>query len=124
MIYIDTHIAVWLYAGLVEKFSEQATTLINEHEVVISEIVRLELQYLYEIQRISDEPDAIISDLTHRIGLNVCNKPFNMIIGKAIEITWTRDPFDRIITANAALNDNTLITKDQNILKHFSHAKF
>ncbi|WP_230458629.1 PIN domain-containing protein [Microcystis aeruginosa] len=52
MIYLDTHIVVWLYAGLTAKLSDCAKHLINENELYISPIVRLELQYLYEIGRI------------------------------------------------------------------------
>ena len=48
MIYLDTHVVVWLYAGLTEKFSDPTRELINSHEITISPIVRLELQYLYE----------------------------------------------------------------------------
>ena len=39
-------------------------------------------------------------------------------------MTWTRDPFDRVIVANAALNGNILISKDQNILEHYIHARW
>lgn len=49
MIYLDTHVVVWLYAGLTAKLSDLAKLLINKHELYISPIVRLELQYLYEI---------------------------------------------------------------------------
>ena len=64
MIYLDTHVVVWLYSGLTDKLSELAKNLINANEVYISAIVRLELQYLYEIERINDEPDAIVRDLS------------------------------------------------------------
>ena len=64
MIYLDTHVVVWLYAGKIEKLSEQAKELINGHEVIISPVVRLELQYLFEIQRITDEANEIVSDLS------------------------------------------------------------
>ena len=53
MIYIDTHIVVWLYAGQVEKLSDQAKDLLNDNEIQISPIVRLELQYLNDIKRIT-----------------------------------------------------------------------
>ena len=45
MIYLDTHVAVWLYAGTVKKMGQQVKDLINAHDVVISPAVRLELQY-------------------------------------------------------------------------------
>ena len=124
LIYLDTHVVVWLYAGLTEKFSDLAKALINEHEVYISVIVRLELQYLSEIKRITDTSDLIISDLSHRIGLKLCDRNFNLIITSALGMTWTRDPFDRIITANASLDNNILITKEQNILDHYRDAKW
>ena len=78
MIYLDTHVVVWLYVGLSEKFSQQTKELINENEIYISTIVRLELQYLYEIQRLTDESNTIVSDLSNRIGLKVCDKNFNL----------------------------------------------
>ena len=122
MIYLDTHVVVWLYAGKIKKLSEQARYLINSNEVLISPVVRLELQYLFEIQRITDEAKLIVSDLSDRIGLKICDKNFNTIISSALAYSWTRDPFDRIIVANADVNHNILITKDQNILNNYKRA--
>ena len=122
MIYLDTHIVVWLYAGKVEKLSEQARELINNHEVFISPVVRLELQYLFEIQRVTDEANEIVLDLSDRIGLKMCDKSFNAIVSSALDFSWTHDPFDRIIVANATINHNILITKDQNILTNYKKA--
>ena len=124
MIYLDTHVVVWLYAGQIERFSRQVKALMNEHEIYISPIVRLELQYLYEIQRVTDDANAIVSDLFRRIGLEICHKNFNDVISQAMTLSWTRDPFDRIITANAGLNNNVLISKDQNILAHYPYARW
>ena len=122
MIYLDTHVVVWLYAGKVEKLSEQAEALINGHEVFISPVVRLELQYLFEIHRIIDEANEIVFDLSDRIGLKICEKSFNTIVSGALDISWTRDPFDRIIVANADVNHNILVTKDRNILENYEKA--
>ena len=122
MIYLDTHIVVWLYAGKVEKLSGLAKELINDHEVFISPVVRLELQYLFEIQRVTDEANEIVFDLSDRIGLKMCDKSFNTIVSSALDLSWTRDPFDRIIVANATVNRNILVTKDQNILENYEKA--
>lgn len=115
---------VWLYTGQVEKLSGQAKELINENDIYISEIVRLELQYLHEIKRITDKSDEILSDLSNRVGLKVCDKSFNSIVGKALELSWTRDPFDRMIVANATLNGSILVTRDQSILRNYEKAKW
>jgi PIN domain nuclease of toxin-antitoxin system len=48
----------------------------------------------------------IILNLSDLIGLRICDKHFNTIVKGAFALSWTRDPFDRIIVANAALNDN------------------
>lgn len=124
MIYLDTHVVVWLYAGLVEKVSEPVRVLINENEVTISPVVKLELAYLYEIERIKEEPAILIADLSSRIGLRICERAFDAVVSQAMSLSWTRDPFDRLIVANARLNDNFLVTKDQKILENYSHARW
>lgn len=124
LIYLDTHIVVWLYAGLGEKFSQTTKHLMNENELYISPMVRLELQYLYEIQRITANTHTLLTDLSNRIGVRVCDKDFNVIVNQALPYTWTRDPFDRLIVANAALNENVLISKDQTILENYPHARW
>ena len=124
MIYLDTHIVVWLYAGLLEKFSQSVKTILNENEILISPIVRLELQYLFEIGRVKEPAHVIVADLADRIGIRICEKNFNAIVSQALLFSWTRDPFDRVIVANAALNDNILISKDQNIVEHYAHTRW
>lgn len=124
MIYLDTHVVVWLYAGLIERFSDTVQDLMNEQDLLISPIVHLELQYLYEINRTSVSADSILMDLLQRLGLSVCTKPFNTIISHATQLTWTRDPFDRIIVAQASVEDNFLISKDDTILNNYQYAKW
>jgi PIN domain nuclease of toxin-antitoxin system len=113
---------VWLYAGIIENLSEQAKELINDHEIFISPVVRLELQYLFEIQRITVEANAILFDLSDRIGLKYCEKDFNTIVSAALDCSWTRDPFDRLIVANATVDQDFLVTKDQNIIENYENA--
>ena len=115
---------VWLYAGDLKKISKPAQKLINKNEIYICSIVRLELQYLFEIGRITVESKEIIIDLSGRIGLKICDKNFNIIVNGALDLSWTRDPFDRIIVANAALNNNILLTKDKNILANYENARW
>lgn len=124
MIYLDTHVVVWLYAGLNDKLSNTAHRLINDNEVLISPAVRLELQYLFEVQRVTAAPDIIVTDLVNRLGLQICAKPFNRIVTEALACTWTRDPFDRLITANAGLDKTILLSKDGNILRHYAQARW
>ena len=56
VVYMDTHIVVWLYAGLAEKLSERVTSAIEEYQVLISQSVKLELQYLFVIKQVKIRP--------------------------------------------------------------------
>lgn len=122
MIYLDTHIVVWLYAGLTAKLSDCAKHLINENELYISPIVRLELQYLYEIGRITEKSDDIVLEIVSCLDLKVCKKDFNLIINQSVIINWTRDPSDRLIVSNASVDKHILLTKDYHILNHYENA--
>jgi PIN domain nuclease of toxin-antitoxin system len=82
----------------------------------------LELQYLLETKRIETPPARIIHELALSINLAVCEQPFDAIIAPALRLKWTRDPFDRIITASAIARRCRLITKDSVIRAHFEGA--
>ncbi len=122
--YLDTHVVAWLYAGEIALLSPRAVKLINTGELGISPMVTLELQYLREIGRLTVRPHAIIQGLTARIGLQVCEGTFSAVVDAALEQTWTRDPFDRMIVAQAALTKSMLITKDQTIRRHYRLARW
>jgi len=123
MIYIDTHVVLWLYALKGDVLSKNACRLIEESAtILISPMVLLEMVYLYEIDRLKVESDQIYRYLKERIRLNVCTKPFIEVIQLASKQSWTRDPFDRIITAQAAIDHKTLVTKDITIRQHYSKA--
>ena len=82
----------------------------------------LEMDFLHEIDRISVGSDPIHHYLQQTIGLKTCTKPFLEVVHLASQQTWTRDPFDRIITAQAAIDKDTLITKDSTIHQHYSQS--
>ena len=123
IVYLDTHIVCWLYAGRVEEFSPLANETIASGVLYVSPIVELELQYLYEIGKIGESPDTIISALSQEIGLIVSDLPLSEIVKEARAISWTRDPFDRLITAEVMLIRNAkLVTRDRTIREHFNNA--
>ena len=121
-IYLDTHVIIWLFSGDIEKISQKAVELIEENELLVSPMVVLELEFLYEIKRLKYTSIEIISYLSESIDLRVCNLPFNIVISESIKQKWTRDPFDRIIVANAICNNSILLTKDIKIRKNYKKA--
>ena len=122
MIYFDTHAVVALYKDFKQLGQNSRRLLKRRSECAISPIVCLELQFLYEIQIIKHTPHQILGHLNNAMGLAICNKPFASVIRSAQELNWTRDPFDRIIVAQASLDQDPLITKDQRIHQHYPHA--
>ena len=123
-VYIDTHVVVWLYDREFEKLTPHAVETIETCQLYISEFVRLELKYLEEIGRLQISPDHIVRYLTDEISLCLCTLPLAPIITEAMDMTWTRDPFDRLITANASYGNHILLTKDETITRNYSNACF
>ena len=115
-IFLDTHVVVWLFGGFDKKLPDMTKALIEANELYISPIVILEIQYLKEIGRINFPAKEIINDLRGKIGLLVDDLPFESATQKATEISWTRDPFDRLIASQVILRGYPLITKDNHIL--------
>jgi len=122
MIYLDTHTALWLYEGYFTKFNKSTLKIIEENSLVISAMSLAELQILYEIKRTTFTADEIILHLKQAMDLNICNLTLADIVIYANKLSWTRDPFDRLIVANAMVKNRPLITKDKIIHKHYKHA--
>ena len=56
------------------------------------------------------------------IDLKICELNFQRIIDISINEKWSRDPFDRIIVANAKKKKLKLLTKDKIIRKNYKEA--
>ena len=122
MIYLDTHILIWLFEKKLKKFQKSTILLIENNDLYISPIVELEIQFLYEIGRIKQQSKEIISAMKKELFLKSCELPFEAVIGEAMKVFWTRDPFDRIIVSQAKAGNRPLITKDEMILKNYENA--
>lgn len=120
--YLDTHAVIWLYNNELKKFPQKTLELIENSNVLISPMVILELGYLYEIKRINENAETLLNTLRQEIELQICQLNFSHIITNALTQTWTRDPFDRIIVAQAAINQSVLISKDELIHENYSES--
>jgi PIN domain nuclease of toxin-antitoxin system len=103
------------------KIKNQIDTL-QKSDLAVSQIVRLELQYMHEIGRIKHNLDAIIRALQQDFGFKEVNPDNALITNFAIDINWTHDVFDHLIVASAMADDAKLITKDKSILADFNQA--
>lgn len=121
-LYLDTHFVIFLYMGAKQRMSARALELIESDEIRISPLVFLELQYLYDIGRLTQPPEKVVGYLEARIDLRQCNIPFPRVAQFAAKESWTRDPFDRIIVAQARLGEHRLLSLDEAILQNYNHA--
>ncbi|MEP6962592.1 MAG: PIN domain-containing protein [Acidobacteriota bacterium] len=123
MIYLDTHIVTALRQNELDALGRKARRAIDkEDDLRVSPIVLLELEYLHEIKRIRTAPQVMLDGLAATIGLRVCARAFLDVVQQAAKETWTRDPFDRMIVAQARLHQAPLITRDGLMLANYSHA--
>jgi PIN domain nuclease of toxin-antitoxin system len=123
LIYLDTHVVAWLHGLGAASLSESAASAIEEaDEIRCSPMVRLELQYLLEVGRTTQPASEVLDRLGALAGLAVCDAPFHAVVQQAEGYAWTRDPFDRLIVAQAALHDAPLLTKDVLLHRHYPRA--
>ena len=120
-VYLDTHVLVMLAEGHSHKFSVAAKRAIDRSELLASPAAILELQLLHEIGRLRITASKMVLALAG-VGVRVCEMPFSTVVEHALAETWGRDPFDRLIVANAKAANAPLVTKDGRILDNYSRA--
>jgi PIN domain nuclease of toxin-antitoxin system len=123
IVYLDTNAMIRLGLGRAHMIGREASRLIARAELLISPMVVLELEFLYEIKRVTAPAADIRRKVEHELGLRVCDLPFAEVANAALDEKWTRDPFDRIIVAQAKVNGLApLISSDENIREHYLRA--
>jgi len=119
LIHLDTHVVAWLYAGRHDLLGRKAVARIERSELLVSPMVLLELEYLHQSGCTARGAEGVIDDLASRIGLRVSETPFAAVVKRGLAMVWTRDPFDRLIVAHAAVDGLPLVTKDETIRAHY-----
>ncbi|OHD72253.1 MAG: hypothetical protein A2177_09535 [Spirochaetes bacterium RBG_13_68_11] len=123
MIFLDTHVAVWLFADK-RLVPQEVLALIDAEEAFISPMAALETEYLCEIGRIAVDSRTILAALGESIGLRVEERHLARALLAARDLKWTRDPFDRIIVAHAEAMSAPLVTRDSTVLQHCRLARW
>jgi PIN domain nuclease of toxin-antitoxin system len=106
----------WLYEGADRRIPGAVRELLDTEEPFVSPLVELELTYLYEVGKVTEPATAPLAALRKTVGLQVADASFAAVAQAAAEISWTRDPFDRMIAAQAIVADVPLVTADRTIL--------
>jgi PIN domain nuclease of toxin-antitoxin system len=119
-VHVDTHVLLWVIQGDWDQLGPAARQAIADCELVVSPAVVLELELLHEIGRLRTSALTVVETLAMDIGLRVCDLPFRTVVEYALKENWGRDPFDRLIVANAKAAEAPLVTKDTRIRRHYS----
>jgi PIN domain nuclease of toxin-antitoxin system len=119
---LDTHIAAALYDGRTAGLSPKALRAIDREPVSLSPAVLLELELLHEIGRLRVGAQAIARELDSQLGIGVASDRFQDVASAALALVFTRDPFDRLIVAHAALSKAQLVTHDALLQHHYQAA--
>jgi PIN domain nuclease of toxin-antitoxin system len=120
LLHLDTHVLVWLYAGEAHRLRRPVQERLEADAVAISPIVELELAYLHEVGRIRPTAEDVVREVAPALELQRSSAPFAQVVRAALPLTWTRDPFDRLIAAQALVDEATLVTADERLRDHVS----
>jgi PIN domain nuclease of toxin-antitoxin system len=116
VILLDTNALIW-----VEQAHARTRRLIaGRRRLYVSPATLLELQFLHEagkirlkapVQSIIDDDRWIMDD-----------PPAMSWFVRALDLTWTRDPFDRLLVAHAHLRGWRLATSDGRLIERLGSA--
>jgi PIN domain nuclease of toxin-antitoxin system len=107
---------------LAERIPRPARDLIDEHGPRISPIAILELGYLHEVGKARDPLATMLGALRQDVGLEVADASVADLVQAAAGLSWTRDPFDRLISAHTIAAGARLLTADRIILDNLPQA--
>lgn len=118
MIHLDTHVIVWLFLGEIERFPPLLRRRLGNATPLYSPMARVELAFLHEIGRLRVSAGEVLDTLAGFTGLRAAESSFERVAQIAATLTWTRDPFDRMIAAHALADDLPLATRDETVRAH------
>jgi PIN domain nuclease of toxin-antitoxin system len=115
LILLDTNALIWLEQG------HSRTRVLQRHgrRLYISPASMLELQFLIEAGRIRLRAGTL-SALAEDDRWLLDDPPAAAWFDQAADLTWTRDPFDRLLVAHARLRGWRFATADAIVIKQLN----
>lgn len=114
---IDTHILLWLLSG-----SKRLKDLKWIHKFpfyFISPISILEIRFLEECGKIKINLDKVLEGIQSDDRFKIDDVSLERLCLQALSISWTRDPFDRLLVAHSTIQNIPLGTCDELIQEHY-----
>ena len=115
VILLDTNALIWLEQGHPRSRALQEA----DRQLYVSPATLLELQFLIEVGRIrlrSGTLDRLADDERWLLD----DPPAGAWFRQALDLSWTRDPFDRMLVAHARLRGWQFATADAALIKRLT----
>lgn len=119
---LDTNALVFLQDSGYLRFRDEIIEKLSHAYLFLSPISWLELEHIFQKKRIAIHPDTLIKHLTSNSSLQESTSTFSSCIHYSRNLSWTKDPFDRMIVGDTIALGAQLVTADKLILKHFNQA--
>jgi PIN domain nuclease of toxin-antitoxin system len=114
-ILLDTHFLLWAVLGLARM--DEFPWLERYRPWGVSPVSLIELQFLSEVGRIQLEHGGFVEALRSDPRFVIDEVPLMALVTHALPLTWTRDPFDRLLAAHSAARRSPLATLDRRMRK-------
>jgi PIN domain nuclease of toxin-antitoxin system len=115
MILLDTHALIWIAQG-----HRRVREIARLPRLFISPATVLEIQFLSEAGRLRLAAGRSPADLARDGRWKLDEPPAGDWFAAACELTWTRDPFDRLLAAHARMRRWKLATADSLLLERLA----
>jgi PIN domain nuclease of toxin-antitoxin system len=113
---LDTHFLIWLVLG--SKRLREFPWLERYRPWGVSLVSFLEIEFLAEIGRLSvrnpDFTDTVMDDTRFMVD----DVPIAALVRHALRLSWTRDPFDRLLVAHSSSRRVDFCTVDRVVRSH------
>ena len=115
-ILLDTHFLIWL--TLKSRQLSKFPWLDRYRPWSVSPISLLEIQYLSEVDRLEVRNPEFTEQVQNDPRFIVDEIPLLSLVRQALDLSWTRDPFDRLLTAHSIARRIPFCTTDRMIRTH------
>jgi len=113
---LDTHFLIWLVLG--SKRIAKFPWLDRYRPWGVSPVSFLEIQFLAEIGRLTARNPEFTTAVMSDERFTVDDIPLTSLVRYALQLDWTRDPFDRLLVAHSLARRIAFCATDRAIVNH------
>jgi PIN domain nuclease of toxin-antitoxin system len=113
---LDTHFLLWVVLGLPRL--DEFEWLDGYRPWGVSPVSFLEVAFLSEVGRLEVRRGEFMEAVGRDPRFVVDEAPLGALVSHAVEMEWTRDPFDRLLAAHSRARRVPLCTLDRRIRAH------